>query len=340
MRILFSMLGVVLAATVASAQPALDIYHVDVEGGAATLIVTPARESVLVDAGWPGNGGRDVGRIQAAMKAAGVTRIDHLIVTHYHTDHVGGVPPLLAAVPVGTIYDHGVMSPPHDQDYASNYQAYVTAVPQRKGLSAGDVIALKPAPDATPLSLAVVAAHGKVLSRTSAPRNAACGSVPAKPADTSDNARSVGFVLTYGTFDFFDAGDLTWNTEAELVCPNTIVPKVEVYQVTHHGLDASNHPLLLAALSPTVAVMNNGANKGGSAATVKALKSLPSLKALYQLHRNVATGPDDNTSPDLVANPDESPDAGHMVSVHAKKDGSFEVVNHRTGEKRPFASGL
>ena len=98
MRILFSMLGVVLAATVASAQPALDIYHVDVEGGAATLIVTPARESVLVDAGWPGNGGRDVGRIQAAMKAAGITRIDHLIVTHYHTDHVGGVPPLLAAV--------------------------------------------------------------------------------------------------------------------------------------------------------------------------------------------------------------------------------------------------
>ena len=141
MRILFSMLGVVLTATVASAQPALDIYHVDVEGGAATLIVTPARESVLVDAGWPGNGGRDVGRIQAAMKAAGVTRIDHLIVTHYHTDHVGGVPPLLAKVPVGTIYDHGLMSPPHDQDYASNYEAYVTAVPQRKGLSAGDVIA-------------------------------------------------------------------------------------------------------------------------------------------------------------------------------------------------------
>ena len=176
-----------------------------------------------------------------------------------------------------------------------------------------------------------------MLSRASAPRNARCGSVPAKPADTSDNARSVAFVLTYGAFDFFDAGDLTWNTEAELVCPNMNVPKVEVYQVTHHGLDTSNHPLLLEALAPTVAVMNNGAKKGGSAATVKTLKSLSSLKALYQLHRNVATGPDDNTSPELVANPDESPDAGHMVSVHAKKDGSFEVVNHRTGEKRSFS---
>ena len=122
------------------------------------------------------------------------------------------------------------------------------------------------------------------------------------------------------------------------MCPNTNVPKVEVYQVTHHGLDASNHPLLLEALAPTVAVMNNGAKKGGSAATVKTLKSLPSLKAIYQLHRNVATGAEDNTAPELVANPDESPDAGHMVSVHAKKDGTFEVINHRTGEKRAFRS--
>jgi competence protein ComEC len=338
MRVLLPMLGIVLTAAVASAQPTLDIHHVDVEGGAATLIVTPARESVLVDAGWPGNDGRDANRIQAAMAASGIARIDHLIVTHYHTDHVGGLPPLIAKVPVGTIYDHGVMSPPHDPDYAKNYEAYVAAVPQRKTLAAGDTIALQPSADGTPVSLRVVAAHGKVASRGSAPRNTRCGTVPAKPVDSSDNARSVAFVLTFGAFDFFDAGDLTWNTEAELVCPDISVPRVEVYQVTHHGLDTSNHPLLVEALAPTVAVMNNGAKKGGSAATVKTLKSLPSLKALYQLHRNVATGPDDNTAPELVANPDESPDAGHMVSVHARKDGSFEVVNHRTGEKRRFGA--
>jgi beta-lactamase superfamily II metal-dependent hydrolase len=336
MRVLLPMLGILLTAVTVSAQPALDIYHVDVEGGAATLIVTPARESVLVDAGWPGNGGRDVNRIQAAMKAAGVTRIDHLILTHYHVDHVGGVAPLLAKVQVGAIHDHGLMSPPHDPDYARDYEAYIAAVPQRQGLSAGDSISLKAAADGTPVTLRVVAAHGKVVSGASAPRNTRCGSVPAKPVDTSDNARSVAFVLTFGAFDFFDAGDLTWNTEAELVCPSINVPKVEVYQVTHHGLDASNHPLLVEALAPTVAVMNNGAKKGGSAATVKTLVSLPSLKALYQLHRNVATGPGENTAPELVANPDESPDAGHMVSVHAKKDGSFEVVNHRTGQKRGF----
>ena len=150
--------------------------------------------------------------------------------------------------------------------------------------------------------------------------------------------RSVGFVLTYGSFDFFDAGDLTWNTEAQLVCPNASLAKVEVYQVTHHGADTSNHPLVLEALAPTVAVMNNGPRKGGAASTVKALKALPSLKALYQLHRNVATGPDDNTTPDLVANPDEAPDAGHMVSAHVKGDGAYDVVNHRTGQRRTFSS--
>ncbi len=338
MRIPLSMIGTLLAASVASAQPTLDIYHVDVEGGAATLIVTPARESVLVDTGWPGNDGRDVGRIQAAMKAAGITRIDHLITTHYHTDHVGGLPPLMAKVPVGAFYDHGPMQPPFAQDFASNYEAYLAVVKQRKTLSPGDVLALKPAPDATSISLSVIAGHGTVLSSTDDPRNTKCGTVPAKADDPTDNARSVGFVLTYGSFDFFDAGDLTWNTEAKLVCPNESLGKVEVYQVTHHGADTSNHPLVLQALSPAVAVMNNGPKKGGSPATVKALKALPSLQAFYQLHRNVATAPDDNTSPDLIANLEETPDAGHMVSVHVKADGSFEVVNHRTGQKRAFTS--
>jgi beta-lactamase superfamily II metal-dependent hydrolase len=338
MRISLSVLGIVLAATAASAQPTLDIYHVDVEGGAATLIVTPARESVLVDAGWPGNDGRDVARIQAAMKAAGIAGIDHLITTHYHTDHAGGVPPLVAKVPVGTFYDHGTMEPPHAQDYASNYEAYTAVVKQRKTLSPGDVLHLKPAPDNTSISLSVIAAHGKVLSSSSDPRNAKCDTVPAKAEDTSDNARSVGFVLTYGFFDFFDAGDLTWNTEAKLVCPNESLAKVELYQVTHHGADTSNHPLVVQALSPSVAVMNNGPKKGGAAATVKALKALPSLQALYQLHRNVATGPGDNTAPELIANLEEAPDAGYMVSVHVKPDSSFEVVNHRTGQKRAFTS--
>ena len=336
MRFPLCLLATVLCAATASAQPTLDIYHVDVEGGAATLIVTPARESLLVDAGWPGNGGRDVQRIQAAMKAAGITRIDHMITTHYHTDHVGGVPALKAAVPIGTFHDHGPMTPPYAQDYASNYEAYVAAVKERHTLKAGDTLSLESAAGGRPVVLSFVAGHGVVHTKPGAPANAACATVPAKPEDTSDNARSLGFTLAYGAFDFFDAGDLTWNVEAKLVCPANTLPTVDVYQVTHHGLDQSNHPLVLQALAPTVAVMNNGPKKGGSASTVQALKALPSLQALYQLHRNVATGPADNTTPELIANPDETPDAGHMVSVHVRADGSYDLVNHRTSEKRTF----
>lgn len=340
MRVAGWIVGALLLAGSAAAQSArtLDIYHVDVEGGAATLIVSPARESVLVDAGWPGNGGRDVQRIQAAMKAAGITRIDHMITTHYHTDHVGGVPPLMQAVPIGAFYDHGPMTEPFAPDFAENYKAYTAVVKTRTTMAPGESLTLKAAPGGRAIVLSFVAGHGTVHTRPGAPANAACASVAPKADDPSDNARSLAFVLAYGTFDFFDAGDLTWNTEAKLVCPANSLPKIDLYQVTHHGLDTSNHPLVLQALAPTVAVMNNGPKKGGSAATVQALKALPSLKALYQLHRNVATGAADNTAPELIANPDEAPDAGHMVSVHVQPDGAYDVVNHRTGERRRFAS--
>ncbi len=329
-----------VAGLAAAQEPArtLDIYHVDVEGGAATLIVTPARESVLVDAGWPGNDGRDVARIKAAMQAAGVTRIDHMITTHYHTDHAGGVPPLAAAVPIGQFHDHGTMAEPYAPDYAKSYQAYVAAVPARRTIAPGDVLTLGPGPDGRPVVLSFVAGHGAVHARPGAPANPACAAAESRPDDPSDNARSVAFTLAYGSFDFFTAGDLTWNTEALLVCPGNTLPGVDVFQVTHHGLDTSNNPLVLAALAPTVAVMNNGPKKGGSAATVRALKALPSLQALYQLHRNVATGPDDNTVPELIANPDEAPDAGHMVSIHVRPDGAYEVVNHRTKQARRFTA--
>ena len=207
----------------------------------------------------------------------------------------------------------------------------------RSTVTPGTSLTLRAAQGGTPVVLNFLAAHGNVADKTGTP-NAACGSVAPKEDDPSDNARSVVFVMSYGTFDFFDAGDLTWNTEAKLVCPDVKVAPVDVYQVTHHGLDASNHPLLVQALAPTVAVMNNGARKGGSAPTVQTLKAVPSLKALYQLHRNVATGPADNTAPELIANLEEKPDEGHMVSVHVQADGRYEVVNHRTGEKRGFAS--
>lgn len=320
--------------------PTLDIYYVDVEGGAATLIVTPARESLLVDAGWPGHDGRDATRIQAAMKAAGITRIDHLLVSHYHADHFGGVPALAAAVPIGRFYDHGPMTAlAEDAGFPDRNRAYVAAARERRTLGPGDAIALRPAPGGTPITLDVLAASGAVVAAgpSSAP-NVACDGVTRKEPDASDNARSIAFRLRYGAFDFFDAGDLTWNVEAQLACPSSRLAPVDLYQVTHHGLDSSNNPVLLRTLAPVVAIMNNGARKGGSAAVVRDLRALPTLQALYQVHRNVATSVDDNTAPALTANLDETPDAGHMISVHVRADGAFEVVNHRTGERRTFAS--
>lgn len=333
----------VVSSSLAGAQPGaptLDIYHVDVEGGAATLIVTPARESLLVDAGWPGNEDRDARRITAAMKTAGITRIDHLIVTHYHVDHFGGVPALAGLVPVGRYYDHGPMAAlEEDKAFAGRYAAYTAVARDRRTLAPGDVLTLGPGPDGRPVTLNVVAARGTVRAADAAARpNPACSALTHKDDDPSDNARSVAFRLTFGTFDFFDAGDLTWNVEAQLVCPSIRVAPVDLYQVTHHGLDSSNNPVLLRTLAPTVAVMNNGPRKGGSPAVVRSLRELPTLQALYQMHRNVTSGADDNTAPALVANPDETPDAGHMISVHVASTGAFEVVNHRTGERRAFTS--
>ena len=199
MRVLLPVVPLALVASLASAQPAaptLDIYHVDVEGGAATLIVSPGRESVLMDAGWPGNAGRDVARIQAAMKAAGITRIDHFITSHYHTDHVGGLPPLMAAVPIGRFHDHGVMEPPYAQDFAASYQAYTSAVQSRSTVTPGQALSLRGAAGGKPVVLNFVAAHGAVVGTAGKP-NAACGSVAPKADDPSDNARPTSFVTCF-----------------------------------------------------------------------------------------------------------------------------------------------
>src|SRR3954470_23668962 len=99
------------SSTAVAAAPArgLDIYFIDTEGGAATLIVTPAGESVLIDSGNPGD--RDAHRIAAAAKDAGITQIDHYVTTHWHSDHVGGAGPLSKLLPIKAHYGHEIPSP-------------------------------------------------------------------------------------------------------------------------------------------------------------------------------------------------------------------------------------
>ncbi len=332
-----------LCAVAQTKRSTLDIYYVDVEGGAATLIVTPAGESILVDAGWPGFELRDAKRIEAAMQQAGLTQIDHFIMTHYHTDHYGGIPQLAARVKIMNFYDRGPLAEDL-KEYKDNPKAYAdyraAAKDKTTTLKPGDTIKLKRASGLPPVTLQVLAANREVIKSKSmaGAKNPVCEAVALKEEDPSDNARSVVFLLRYGAFDFFDGGDLTWNIEHQLVCPANLIGEVDLYQVTHHGADTSNHTALLHSLKPTVAIMNNGPRKGGSLDVIKAVSALPSLKAFYQGHRNITLTPEQNAPEKFIANLEGPNDAAHMitVAVDAGKK-SFAVTNGRTKETLSYS---
>lgn len=330
----------------------LDIYFVDVLGGAATLIVTPERESILIDSGWPGFEDRDPKRIASVLKEqAGLEGIDHLVTTHWHIDHFGGVEGLARLLPIGTFWDRGLPGdgiegldfPDGPADDNPLLIAYLAASEgKRKILKPGDTLPL-----AGDVSAVVLASGGHVCEVDASGANAECKDLPAdKAEDTSDNGRSIALIVRFGAFDFLDCGDLTWNIERELVCPVDRIrgtderegandQAIDLYQVTHHGLDSSNHPTLLETIRPTVTVMNNGPRKGGSAAVVHLLMSLDSIQANYQMHRNVTTGPEDNAEPSLIANDD--PEGGQFLHVRVEPDGSrFHVRIGADGEVRSF----
>jgi beta-lactamase superfamily II metal-dependent hydrolase len=306
-------------AVLAAATKTLDIYFVDVEGGAATLIVTPTGESLLIDSGFPGD--RDAGRIaHVALEVAHLKQIDHCVVTHWHRDHVGGVATLAKLIPIVNFYDHGLPATIASDMQVENVEAY-RLVTQGKSvtLRPGDLIKLEKRPRVLPdLTVRVLAAGGIVSGEHSAsPQIRLCGeNFQAAAEDTSDNVNSVGVLLTFGRFRFFDGGDLTWNIENRLACPKNIVGVVDVYQVDHHGVDLSNNPALVRALDPRVAIINNGPRKGAEAKTFATLKSLPGIEAIYQLHRNLRTIDKDNTMSGYIANEEEQCQANFIrISV-------------------------
>ena len=320
----------VLFCAVARAGPGtLDIYFIDVEGGAATLIVTPGGESLLIDTGFPGD--RDAGRIaHVALEIAGLKQIDHCVVTHWHRDHVGGVPALAKLIPIKNYYDHGL-----PQTIASDMQAeFIEAYKQT---TSGASVTLKPGNEIRmarstkllpPLSLRVMTAGGVVLGEQSAaPQVRPCGEkFEPKAEDTSDNVNSVAILLTFGHFKFFDGGDLTWNIENRLACPKNIVGPVDVYQVDHHGIDLSNNPVFVGALDPRVAVIDSGPRKGAEAKTFATLKQLPLIEAIYQLHRNLRTSDRDNTMAGYIANEEEACQ-GNFIKLSVEPNGRSYTVS-------------
>ncbi|HTD88055.1 MAG TPA: MBL fold metallo-hydrolase [Candidatus Binatia bacterium] len=311
-----------------AAPRTLDIYFIDVEGGAATLIVTPTGQSLLIDTGFPGD--RDAARIaHVALEVAGLKQIDHCVITHWHRDHVGGVGPLLKLIPIRNFYDHGLPPTIAEDMQVENIDVYKLATQGKSvTLKPGDQIKLQRSPKfLPPLDVRVLAAGGVVLGeQSSAPQVRPCGEdFQSKPEDTSDNANSIGILLAFGRFKFFDGGDLTWNVENRLACPKTIVGPVDVYQVDHHGVDSSNNPVLVRALDPRVAVIDNGPRKGAEAMTFATLSKVAGLQAVYQLHRNLRTPDRDNTMLAYIANEEEQCQ-GDFILLSVEPDGkSYKV---------------
>jgi beta-lactamase superfamily II metal-dependent hydrolase len=317
----------------------LDITWVDTEGGAATLIVTPAGESILIDCGNPGS--RDAGRIHQAAKKAGLEAIDHLIITHWHTDHYGSVGRLSKLLPIRRYYDRGI--PETLAEDRSNFPVlikhYKTASAGKSTtLKPGDEIKLKQAPGAPAVKLVCVCAAGKVLpDKEGAAANPVAKEHKPHPIDKSDNARSLGFVLSFGDWRFLDLGDLTWNVEHQLVSPTNKIGQVDVYQVTHHGLEISNNPVLIKSVNPRVAICNNGPRKGGHPSVISTLRRLPDIQGIYQLHRNLLATDAENVDVDYIANDGRNKQSGETVVLAVAADAkSYTVTVGSKGKTRTY----
>jgi competence protein ComEC len=314
--------------------PALEIYFVDVEGGQATLLVTPSNESILIDTGWPDFNGRDAARIAEVAASAGLKRIDYVVITHYHTDHVGGVSQLADRLPIGTFVDHGPNAEQSDGT-KKNYADY------QKAIGKSQHLVLKP-DQGIPLkdvTFRALTSGGELITKplpAAGTANPYCANTQLPAVDTSENAQSLGVLVTYGKFRLIDLGDLTKRKEMSLACPNHLIGAVDLYVVTHHGFDESNSKPMVWGLHPRVAVMDNGAHKGGSVEAWETVHSSPGLQDLWQLHYAMDAGKDHNVSPDMIANLDENCQ-GKYIKVSATPDGTFTVFNSRNDYKKTYA---
>jgi competence protein ComEC len=328
-----SLLGV----PAARAAQSLEIYFIDVEGGQSTLIVDPEGESLLIDTGWDDFNGRDANRIMAAAKDAGIDHIDDLILTHYHSDHAGGVAQLASRIKIDHFFDHG---PNTEGDTRVNYATYekIAAQGKRTVVKPGDEIPFKG------IRVQVVASAGEDVTKPlqgAGQPNSRCASEAKPLPDASENAQSVGVLITFGKFRFIDLGDLTNQKELGLVCPNNLLGTVDLYLVTHHGTahpgtgDSSNAPAIVYALHPRVAVMNNSAIKGGHPLTWQTIHDSPGLEGFWQLHYSMAGAEQHNVPEQFIANVGGN-DEGYGIKVTAERDAVFTVTNERNGYSKTY----
>lgn len=349
-RVLALVLVVALCSAACTTNPGrLDIYFVDVEGGQATLVVTPSGETLLIDAGYPGQGksdptpgdanrARDAQRIAAAAADANVSQIDYLLVTHFHEDHFGGVMELAQLMPIGTILDHGTAS----AESRSNSRtldliaAYKETRAQSRYLlpGVGERLPLQEA------DITVLSSAGEILTSTvdgAGAANPVCEQTTRIPSKNPENPRSTGVLLRFGEFRFLNIGDLVGQPLADLVCPTNRVGAVDVYLVTHHGGADAADPATFAAFRPRVAILNNGPTKGGEPPIFEALRNAEGLKDTWQLHRSEIDGAN-NSPEERIANIDTQ--TAHWLRLSARRDGSFRILNGRTGEWKGYEPGV
>jgi competence protein ComEC len=322
----------------AKTEARLKVFFVDVEGGQSTLFVTPKGHSLLIDTGWPGHNNRDADRIVEVAKKAGLSKIDYVLLTHYHEDHVGGVPQLVSRIPVGTFIDHG---PNRELDngvtqhgYAEYQKVLAREQSNRILARAGDVLPIEG------MTVKVISADGDFIANAlpgAGQTNVFCKESETRPIDQTENSRSLGVEITFGKLKMLDLGDLTWDKEMQLMCPTNKLGTVDVYIVSHHGWYQSSSPALVYAIHPRVTIMDNGETKGGSTPTLKTISKSPGLETSWQLHFSNEGGLENNTAMEYIANL-QGTDEGHFLELTATHDGSFEVLNSRTKVIKRYAT--
>jgi len=335
----------------------LNIYVVDVEGGNATLIVAPSRESLLIDTGNDGAGAvRDANRILDAMKDAGVQQIDHLITTHWHTDHFGGMAELASKTRILEFIDHGPNVQPGEaaETFLSKTYPALYAKAKHTVAKPGDRISV------AGIEVRVVTSAGQTiktpLSGAGKP-NPYCANF--KPGDNNaEDPQSVGVHITFGKFRAAHLGDLTKNKEFELMCPNNRLGTVDALLGLHHGQNTSNSEVLVHALRPPVAIMNDGTRKGGQPDVMKILHSSPGLEDLWQMHFSLLSGQEYTVPGMFIANTVDALTTGmpigpaepqavtppapahngaaYWIKLSARQDGSFTVTNARNGFTKTY----
>ncbi len=323
-----------LLASILPAVDTLDIYVVDTEGGKAVILLTPGGETMLIDAGYPTQDDRDTNHIVEAARAVGIKQFDYLVATHYDVDHAGNIPRLDAIIPGRVFVDHGTILPTASEKIRREYyQPYLDAIGSRKRMvvKPGDVIPMRG------VKITVVSSGGEVIAQPlpgAGQPNEHCSGAEPEPQNEDENAGSIGMLFEFGRFRILDLADLLRVIEYRLVCPNNLVGTVDLFMISHHGFKLSNSRVLIHALRPRVAIMNNGPRKGGESQVLEIVRSSPGLEDLWQLHYS-ATGEEKNAPADFIANLEEKCEA-KGIKISVRRDGEFTVTNSRNDFSKTY----